>query len=111
LPDFGQKSISRHVTTGKKPIDGANLDDLEELVSYLTRSSKLDTPGARRLVDEVLAYLTEAPEAFIRRRHLELQRAGLSNAAIFDRLELELSRRRFPAPAYTARQLRRIIYG
>jgi hypothetical protein len=97
--------------TDRGPKDSASLDDLEELVSYLTRSSKLEPPEARRLVDEVLAYLTEAPEAFIRRRHLELQRSGLSNAAIFDRLELELCRRRFPAPTYTARQLRRIIYG
>jgi hypothetical protein len=92
-------------------MDSASLDDLEELVGYLARSSRLEPQEARRLVDEVLAYLTELPEAFIRRRHLELQRAGLSNAAIFDRLELELSGRRFPAPAYTARQLRRIIYG
>ena len=92
-------------------MDSADLDDLEELVDHLARSSRLEPPEAKRLVDEVLAYLTELPEAFIRRRHLELQRGGLSNAAIFDRLELELSRRRFPAPAYSARQLRRIIYG
>jgi hypothetical protein len=92
-------------------MDSADLEDLEELVAYLARSSTLEPREARRLVDEVLAYLREPAEAFIRRRHLELQRAGLSNAAIFDRLDRELSRRRFPAPAYTVRQLRRIIYG
>ena len=85
--------------------------DLDELVSYLARSSKLEPPEARRLIDEVLAYLVEQPEAFIRRRHLEMQRVGLSNTAIFDRLGLELSRWRFAAPAYSTRQLRRIIYG
>ena len=35
----------------------------------------------------------------------------LANTAIFARLQAELAQRRFPAPAYTTRQLRRIIYG
>ena len=63
------------------------------------------------MVDEVLSFLVEEPEPFIRRRHLALQRQGLSNTTIFDRLKAELAARRFPAPAYTPRQLRRIIYG
>lgn len=87
------------------------LDALDELVEYLTRTSRLNRSEARRFVDEVVSFLIEEPEAFVRRRHLALQRQGLANAAIFERLQAELAQRRFPAPAYTTRQLRRIIYG
>jgi len=86
-------------------------NDLEDLLEYLARTTRLERREAERLVDEVLSFLGEQPETFVRRRHLELQRQGLSNAAIFTRLELELSRRRFAAPAYSRRQLRRIVYG
>ena len=86
-------------------------NDLEDLVAYLSRTTRLERREAERLVDEVLSFLGEQPEAFVRRRHLELQRQGLSNALIFARLERELSRRRFAAPAYSKRQLRRIVYG
>ena len=86
-------------------------NDLEDLVAYLSRTTRLERREAERLVDEVLSFLGEQPELFVRRRHLELQRQGLANEAIFARLEQELSRRRFAAPAYTRRQLRRIVYG
>jgi hypothetical protein len=92
-------------------VNNAELDDLDELVEYLARTSRLEPKEARRVVDEVLSFLVEEPEAFVRRRHLALQRRGLSNTLIFTRLQAELAQRRFPAPAYTARQLRRIIYG
>lgn len=93
------------------PLPDTELDTLEELVEYLTRASRLDRSEARRLVDEVVSFLAEQPEAFVRRRHLALQRQGLANASIFEQLKAELAQRRFPAPAYTTRQLRRIIYG
>ena len=86
-------------------------NDLEELLEYLARTTRLERREAERVVDEVLSFLGEQPETFVRRRHLELQRQGLPNAAIFSRLEQELSRRRFAAPAYSRRQLRRIVYG
>jgi len=92
-------------------VNGVEWDDLDELVDYLTRTSRLEPKEARRLVDEVLSFLAEAPEMFVRRRHLALQRQGLPNTAIFARLQAELAGRRFPAPVYTTRQLRRIIYG
>ena len=75
------------------------------------QTTRLERREAERLVDEVLSFLGEQPEPFVRRRHLELQRQGLANEAIFARLEQELARWRFAAPAYTRRQLRRIIYG
>ena len=85
--------------------------DLEDLMEYLARTTRLERREAERLIDEVLSFLAEQPETFVRRRHLELQRQGLANETIFAQLEQELARRRFAAPAYTRRQLRRIVYG
>ena len=89
----------------------SDLGELEDLIAYLVRSSRLSVPEATRLVNEVLGFLAETPEAFIRRRHLALQSQGLANDAIFTRLVAELKRLRFRAPPLTARQIRRIIYG
>ena len=80
-------------------------------MEYLARTTRLERHEAERLIDEVLSFLAEQPETFVRRRHLELQRQGLANENIFAQLEQELARRRFAAPAYTRRQLRRIVYG
>ena len=82
-----------------------------ELVAYLERSTRLSRAEAVRLVAEVLAFLDERPEEFVSRRHRALQREGLSNSEIFLRLAAELERWRFRAPAYSERQLRRLIYG
>jgi hypothetical protein len=89
----------------------SDLGEFRELVQYLARTSRLSPQEATRIVHEVLAFLAETPEAFIRRRHLALQSEGLGNAEIFARLAAELSRWRFRAPEYTARQIRRVIYG
>ncbi|MDD9935320.1 MAG: hypothetical protein OXT09_17035 [Myxococcales bacterium] len=87
------------------------MDALDELVDHLCRSSRLPTGEAQKLVYEVLAYLREDVEGYVRRRHGELQRQGLRNDAIFERLRAELPLRRFAAPDLSARQLRRIVYG
>lgn len=98
--DFDSASVSK----------GAQ-EEMGELVEYLARSSRLTPQEAARLVHEVLAFMSEAPEDFIRRRHLALQAQGLSNRAIYLRISEELAGRRFRAPEYSERQLRRIIYG
>ncbi len=98
--DFGSASDSR----------GAQ-EDMGELVEYLARSSRLTPQEAARLVNEVVAFMSELPEDFIRRRHLALQAQGLSNRAIYLRISEELAARRFKAPEYSERQIRRIIYG
>jgi hypothetical protein len=85
--------------------------ELEELVAYLVRTTKLARSEVMRLVGEVLAFLDERPEEFVCRRHRSLQAEGLSNSEIFARLGVELAKRRFRAPAYTERQIRRMIYG
>lgn len=89
----------------------SDLGELEELIAYLVRTSRLTAPEAARVVSEVLGFLAETPEAFIRRRHIALQSQGIANEAIFTQLAAELEQLRFRAPPLTTRQIRRIIYG
>jgi hypothetical protein len=85
--------------------------DLNDLIGYLSRTGRLTSDQAARLIDELVAFFDESAEEFIRRRHLELQQEGHRNSEIFARIREEASRRRFRAPAYTGRQIRRIVYG
>lgn len=83
----------------------------EELLQHLCYSSRLTAVEAQHLVTEVLSYYSEQREDFVRRRHLELQSQGHNNNYIYSQLALELAQRRFPAPALSERQIRRMIYG
>jgi hypothetical protein len=85
--------------------------DFHELVAYLGRSSGLTLGQLTRLVEDVLAFLDESAEDFVRRRHGELQQQGYPNSEIFPRIRQEAADRRFRAPLYTERQIRRIVYG
>ena len=85
--------------------------DLQDLIDHLTRSTRLDATEAGRVVDEVIAFLSECPAEYVARRHGELRREGLANAAIFERLGAELERRRFAAGPLSERQIRRLVYG
>ncbi len=85
--------------------------DLDELIAYLSRTTRLTPSEARRAVHEVLNFLDETPDDFIRRRHRALQTAGCANSEIFSRITLELSQWRFRASEYSERQIRRVIYG
>ncbi len=82
-----------------------------ELIDHLCRQSALTALEAERLIAEVLAYYAENTESFIRRRHRELQAEGISNTTIYSTIRDEILGRRFPANAYTVRQIRRTIYG
>ena len=86
-------------------------NDLENLIAYLERTRRLSRSEVISLLDDVMNFLGESPEDFARRRHLELQRAGCQNSDIYARLATEMAARRFRAPTYTERQIRRIIYG
>jgi len=85
--------------------------ELDELVNYLSRTTRLTPLEVRRVVREVLDFMNETPESFIRRRHRALQLAGHSNSEIFAQIAVELSQWRFQASGYSERQIRRIIYG
>ncbi len=86
-------------------------EELTELVEHLCGMTRLAPFEARRVVEEVLAHLSESPAEFITRRHAELQREGCANAEIFRRLASELGNRRFTAPPLSERQIRRLVYG
>jgi hypothetical protein len=88
-----------------------DLSDLDDIVEYVARTGGLDPSTARRLINDVLSYLEERPSEFVRRRHAALHRLGYTNEQIYPRISSELAQRRFPAPIYSARQLRRIVYG
>jgi hypothetical protein len=83
----------------------------DDLIAHLVRTTSLNPGEATRVVADVLGYFGEPVEVFVRRRHAELQAAGLHNDRIFARLADELGSRRVAAPALSARQLRRLVYG
>ncbi len=89
----------------------SDLGEFQELIAYLARTTRLSPSEAQRIVAEVLTFLQETPEEYVRRRHRALQADGHSNPSIYMRLAEELSVWRFRAPRYTARQIRRMIYG
>jgi hypothetical protein len=66
---------------------------------------------ASRVVAEVFDCIQLCVEEFIVVRHQELKRQGLGNEEIYERIAYELKEERFVAPAHTARQIRRRIYG
>ncbi|WP_084011221.1 hypothetical protein [Pseudofrankia sp. DC12] len=82
-----------------------------DLVHHLARTTDLTAAEAARVVADVLAYYDEAPDAWVRRRHGELRRRGLTNDAIFERIGRELPEHRFRVEPRTPRQLRRVVYG
>lgn len=82
-----------------------------ELIDHLCRSSRLTEKEAQHVVNEVLAFFNESPEAFLRQRHQELQALGHSNTDIYTALQVELQARRFTCKPMSTRQIRRAIYG
>lgn len=82
-----------------------------ELVERIAASTGLTSAVAARVVDDVIAYHQESVEDYVRRRHAHLQTYGWRNAQIFEQLATELADRVVAAPHFTARQLRRIVYG
>jgi hypothetical protein len=83
----------------------------DDLIAHLVRSTPLSPGEAARVVADVLGYFSEQLPDYVRRRHAELKRHGLTNDQIFTALEAELATRRVAPPALSARQLRRIVYG
>lgn len=82
-----------------------------QLVEHLVRQSGLSKEAAVRLIGEIVALYSETPHSYIRRRHFELQKSGLSNERIYTIIAEELADHRFCCEPMTARQIRRAIYG
>ncbi|NKQ55837.1 hypothetical protein HFP15_23455 [Amycolatopsis sp. K13G38] len=83
----------------------------QQLVRHVASSTGLPAPVAERVIADVIAYFSETAEAFVRRRHAELQRRGRKNAEIWQVIATELAERPVGAGEFTERQLRRIVYG
>ena len=81
------------------------------LLDHLVHTGGLDRSEARRIVEEVVSFYGESPEAFVVRRHRELQAEGMRNRAIYTRVAAEMEGWRFRAPQLSERQIRRIVYG
>ena len=71
----------------------------------------LSEAEASRVVEDVVAFLAEPLEDYVRRRHTELKTYGAKNTQIFEQIAEELAARVVAAPELTERQLRRIVYG
>ena len=84
---------------------------LPDLAGYLAASTGLPQSTAIRVIADVTTYFSETIEEFVQRRHAELRRAARKNDEIWPVIAAELRQRRFPAPALSDRQLRRLIYG
>jgi hypothetical protein len=82
----------------------------QDLARYLAASTGLPQPTVVRVIADVATYFSETVEEFVCRRHTELQRRQLKNDEIWPLIAAELGQRRFPAPALSERQLRRIVY-
>lgn len=83
----------------------------DDLLDHLARSTTLSRGEAVRVVSEVVAFFHEPLDVFVKRRHGDLQSAGLSNAAIYGQILDELRFVRLAAPTLSVRQIRRLIYG
>lgn len=81
------------------------------LLDHLVHTGGLDRSEARRIVEEVVSFYGESPEAFVVRRHRELQAEGMRNRAIYTRVAAEMEGWRFRARPLSERQIRRIVYG
>lgn len=84
---------------------------MDELADRIVATTGLPPGVARRLIQDVLAHHAETVEDFVARRHRELAAEGWKNAAIYDRLRVEVAGRLFKGPECTTRQIRRMVYG
>ncbi|MDQ6658507.1 MAG: hypothetical protein M3Z00_09820 [Actinomycetota bacterium] len=82
-----------------------------ELLERVAATTGLTDSEAQRVIDDVLAFYRETVEAYVRRRHAELQLHGTRNVAAFSGIAAELRDRLVGAPELSQRQLRRIVYG
>lgn len=81
------------------------------LVGHLVATTGMSEAEASRVVEDVVAYLSETVEDYVRRRHAEMKTYGAKNSEIFEQIAQELAGRVVAAPELTERQLRRIVYG
>ena len=82
-----------------------------ELVRHVVTTTGLPEPVAVRVIADVVAQFGETTEAFVRRRHRELQARDRRNEEIWPRIAAELAARVVSPGEVSHRRLRRIVYG
>ncbi len=83
----------------------------EDLLLHLSAVTGLDAGTLQKIVQEIHHWFEEDREAWLRRRHRELQHQGLKNREIYPRL-LEEARATLVRPGpLSLRQIRRVLYG
>src|SRR5262249_32956206 len=108
---FRARSLPFTIDFGEDRLLMEGTDGLDPLLDHLERTTPLRRAQAARVVADVLAFLSETTEQFVRRRHRELHARGVPNTAAFARIAAELQDRRVVAPDLSERQIRRLIYG
>lgn len=83
----------------------------DKIRDQLLATYNIEPSTLERLHDDFLELWSEPLEEWVRNRHLALQKAGLSNEGIYQRIMAEKTTMRFPAGELSLRQIRRIIYG
>ncbi len=93
--------------TGDLPV--VNQD--EPLIGHLQALTGLEAELLAKIMAEVRAWHSRDLASWIRDRHAELQRQGLSNRDIFPRLRAEAHEVLVRPAPLTERQIRRMVYG
>lgn len=82
-----------------------------DLKSHIVDNYGITPESFERLFEEFAAYFDVTVEEFVRRRHLEMQKAGARNESIYAALMEEAREMRFAVRGLSERQVRRLIYG
>jgi hypothetical protein len=86
-----------------------SLDDA--LIRHLQDLTGLDAGLLAKVLAEVRAWHSRDLQSWVRDRHQELQRQGLSNREIFPRLCAEAHETLIRPARLSERQVRRMVYG
>jgi hypothetical protein len=82
-----------------------------ELKHHIVETYGITDSDFDRIHEEFLAFYGQTLEEYVRRRHLELQKAGKKNDEIYREIGAEAARRRFTVRDLSTRKIRRLIYG
>lgn len=83
----------------------------ETFKNYLLSSYPIDESLLNSLLDDMGEYLLQDVGDFIFKRHREMQKQGVKNERIYEKIQKELKTRSFAGPELSLRQIRRAIYG
>jgi len=83
----------------------------EPLIQHLQAVTGLEADLLTKILAEVRAWHARDLQSWVRDRHQELQRQGLSNREIFPRLCAEAQETLVRPARLSERQVRRMVYG